>query len=56
MANSPVLMQYYTHVFLDALRGNTRSLASNLDKLDQALLKEENKPSKTSSPKKLQKS
>jgi len=56
MANSPVLMQYYTHVFLDALRGNTASMAKNLDKLDQGLLKEENKSSKTSSPKKSQKS
>ena len=56
MASSPNLMQYYTNVLTNALRGNVANAAANLEKLDEALLKEEKKetkpPFKTSSPNK----
>lgn len=56
MASSPQLMQYYTQVLTNSLRGNVAMTAASLEKLDQALLKEEKKetkpPFKTSSQKK----
>ena len=55
MAQSPHLMQYYNGVMVNALRGNTARMAAELEKLDEALLKEEKKPKppfKSSSPKK----
>ncbi len=55
MANSPQLMQYYMGVLTNSLRGNTAQAISNLTKLDEAFLKEENNPKppfKTSSQKK----
>ncbi len=55
MANSPELLRYYTNVMTNALRGNVASMSANLEKLDNALLKEEKKPKppfKTSSQKK----
>lgn len=44
MANSPELLRYYTNVLTNSLRGNVAAMSSNLEKLDQALLKEEKKP------------
>lgn len=56
MANSPQLLRYYTEIMTNSLRGNVAGVASNMKKLDDALLKEEKKkgnPSpKSSSPKK----
>ncbi len=56
MARSPQLMGYYTGVLANSLRGNIAAAADNLNKLDEALLKEEKKqvkpPFKTSSQKK----
>jgi hypothetical protein len=57
MAHSPVLMQYYTNILKNALRGNFNAMSENIQKLDDAFLKEEKKesfkpPFKTSSQKK----
>ena len=43
MAASPVLLQYYTRVLTNALRGNYNAMSENLQKLDDAFLKEEKK-------------
>ena len=43
VAQSPVLMKYYTNILKSSLRGNTVQMASSLEKLDNALLKEEQK-------------
>lgn len=55
MGRSPELMRYYTNVLTNSLRGNIAQVSSNLDKLDKALLKEEEKNSKLKPPFKTQK-
>lgn len=55
IGRSPVLMRYYTNILTNSLRGNIAEVASNLNKLDESLLKEEQStkpPFKNSPPKK----
>lgn len=56
MAKSPTLMRYYTDAIGNILKGNIATGTSNLNKLDEALFKEEQEaakiPFKTSSQKK----